>query len=49
VRVKFGPPLHVEDMKPAQIVATVETALRGLITDLRKLRQEEQDMDLPRM
>jgi 1-acyl-sn-glycerol-3-phosphate acyltransferase len=49
VRVKFGPPLHVQEMKPAEIVTTVETALRGLIADLRQLRREELELDLPRM
>jgi 1-acyl-sn-glycerol-3-phosphate acyltransferase len=49
VRVKFGPPLHVQDMKSAQIVTTVESALRGLIADLRELRRAEEDLDLPRM
>jgi 1-acyl-sn-glycerol-3-phosphate acyltransferase len=37
VRVKFGSPLHVQEMKPAEIVTTVESALRGLIADLRKI------------
>jgi 1-acyl-sn-glycerol-3-phosphate acyltransferase len=49
VRVKFGEPLHVQDMKPAEIITVVESALRGLIADLRKLRQQEIDVDIPRM
>jgi len=48
VRVKFGPPLHVQEMKPAEIVTTVEKAIAGLIADLRKLKAEEEEMSFPR-
>jgi 1-acyl-sn-glycerol-3-phosphate acyltransferase len=48
VRVKFGEPLHVQDMKPAEIVVTVEKAIAGLIADLRKLKAEEEEASFPR-
>jgi 1-acyl-sn-glycerol-3-phosphate acyltransferase len=49
VRVKFGPPLHVQELKPAEIITAVESALRGLIADLRAMRKVEEELDLPRM
>ncbi len=42
VRVKFGQPLHVQDLKPAEIIKTVESAIAGLIADLRALNHEDQ-------
>lgn len=48
VRVKFGPLLHVQEMKPAEIITTVESAIAGLIADLRRLKAEEEEFDFPR-
>ncbi len=48
VRVKFGQPLHVAEMKPAEIVKTVESAITGLIADLRRLKLEDEQTDFPR-
>ncbi len=48
VRVKFGPALHVQEMKPAEIVTTVERAIAGLIADLRAMKEQEEETDLPR-
>jgi 1-acyl-sn-glycerol-3-phosphate acyltransferase len=42
VRVKFGPPMEVQKMKPAEIVVKVETALRELIADLRRMKEQEE-------
>jgi 1-acyl-sn-glycerol-3-phosphate acyltransferase len=47
VRVKFGPPLHVQEMKAAEIVTTVESALRGLIADLREMKRAEEEREPP--
>jgi 1-acyl-sn-glycerol-3-phosphate acyltransferase len=42
VRVKFGQPMDVQKMKPAEIVVKVETALRELIADLRRMKEAEE-------
>jgi 1-acyl-sn-glycerol-3-phosphate acyltransferase len=42
VRVKFGQPMDVQKMKPAEIVVKVETALRELIADLRRMKEDEE-------
>ena len=42
VRVKFGEPMNVQQMKPAEIVVKVETALRELIADLRRMKEQEE-------
>jgi 1-acyl-sn-glycerol-3-phosphate acyltransferase len=44
VRIKFGPPLHVQELKPAEIVSSVEAAIRGLIGDLRQLKRDEETL-----
>ena len=41
VRVKFGPPMDVEGLKPAEIVKRVEAAIGGLLADLREMRKKE--------
>jgi 1-acyl-sn-glycerol-3-phosphate acyltransferase len=38
VRVKFGPVLNVENLRPAEIVTLVERTLRELIAELRAAR-----------
>jgi 1-acyl-sn-glycerol-3-phosphate acyltransferase len=47
VRVKFGPPLHVQEMKSAEIITTVEAALRGLIADLRAMKRADEEREPP--
>lgn len=42
VRVKFGHPMDVRDLKPAEIVVRVEAALKGLIADLRKMSEQDE-------
>ena len=48
VRVKFGEPLHVHELKPAEIIMQVERSITGLIADLRSLKAEEELLDFPR-
>jgi 1-acyl-sn-glycerol-3-phosphate acyltransferase len=42
VRVKFGPPMDLKDLKAAAIVPKVEAELRRLIGELRELRRREE-------
>ncbi len=42
VRVKFGRPIDVQNLKAADIIVKVETALKQLIADLRRLKEQEE-------
>ena len=44
VRVKFGPPLDVTNMKPAEIIKVVESAIAGLIAELRATHADEETL-----
>ena len=37
VRVKYGPPMHMDGLKPDEIVDRVDRALHGLLDDLRRM------------
>ncbi len=37
IRVKYGPPMDMDGLKPAEIVERVDRALHGLLDDLRRM------------
>ena len=41
VRVQYGPPMNVNHLKPAQIIPVVDTAIRGLLEQLRERERSE--------
>jgi 1-acyl-sn-glycerol-3-phosphate acyltransferase len=41
VRVKYGPPMYMDGLKPDEIVARVDRALHGLLEDLRRMDRAE--------
>jgi 1-acyl-sn-glycerol-3-phosphate acyltransferase len=42
IRVKFGQPMDLRNMKSAEIVVKVESALKELIADLRRMKELEE-------
>ena len=49
IRVKFGPPINVDGLKPAEIVALADRALHGLLDDLRRQSRAERPTPSPRV
>jgi 1-acyl-sn-glycerol-3-phosphate acyltransferase len=43
VRIKFGPALHVQGVKPEEIIRQVQAAISGLIADLRQMKKEQEE------